>query len=104
MSSPHPDMNIEPYKVTKVPIMHSSPPHTPHQTWIIIAKGLPILPIWGWGGGRPTRPKARGLAQHGGPPCRLVESDPAGRDSLRDGRSMPPALMDHTTCHSLVWG
>jgi hypothetical protein len=86
--------NIEqPYKVTKVPIMHSSRPHTPHQTWIIIAKGLPI-----WGElGRPTKLKARGLAQYGGPPGRLMESDPAGRDFVRDGRSMPPALTDHST-------
>jgi hypothetical protein len=27
---------------------------------------------------RPVRPKARGLAQHGGPPGWLEESDPAG--------------------------
>jgi hypothetical protein len=40
------------------------------------------------------RPKARGLAQHGGPPGWLEESDPAGCD----GRPMPPALTDYTTC------
>jgi hypothetical protein len=38
------------------------------------------------------RPKARGLAQHGGPPGWLEESDPAGCDFVCDGRSMPPAL------------
>jgi hypothetical protein len=45
-------------------------------------------------------PKAIGLAQHGGPPGWL-ESDPAGCDSVYDGRSMPPALKDHTTCSGL---
>jgi hypothetical protein len=49
----------------------------------------------------PMRPKARGLAQRGGPPCWLKESDPAGCDFVRDGRSMPPALTDHTTCTGL---
>jgi hypothetical protein len=44
------------------------------------------------------RPKARRLAQNGGPPGWFEESDPAGRDFVRDGRSMPPDLMDHTTC------
>jgi hypothetical protein len=44
------------------------------------------------------RPKARGLAQHGGPPGWLEGSDPAGCDFVRDGRSMPPALTDHTSC------
>ncbi len=44
------------------------------------------------------RPKARILAQHGGPPGWLEESDPAGCD----GRSMPPALTDHTTCPRLL--
>jgi hypothetical protein len=34
------------------------------------------------------RPKARELAQHGGTPSRLEESDPAGCDFDRDGRSM----------------
>ncbi len=29
---------------------------------------------------RPMRPKARGLAQHGGPPGWLKGSDPAGND------------------------
>jgi hypothetical protein len=33
------------------------------------------------------RPKARGLAQHGGLPGWLKESDPAGCDFVRDGRS-----------------
>jgi len=32
------------------------------------------------------RPKTRGLAQHGGPPGWLEESDPAGCDFVRDGR------------------
>ncbi len=45
------------------------------------------------------RPKARVLAQHGGPPgCRLEESDQAECDFVHDGRSMPPALTDRTTC------
>ncbi len=35
---------------------------------------------------------ARGLAQHGGPSGWLEESDRAGCDFVRDGRSMPPAL------------
>ncbi len=47
------------------------------------------------------RPKARGLAPHGGPLGRLKESDPAGCDFVHDGRSTPPALTDHTTCHGL---
>jgi hypothetical protein len=46
----------------------------------------------------PMRPKARGLAQHGGPPGFLEESDPAGCDFVCDGRSMPPAPTDYTTC------
>jgi hypothetical protein len=40
----------------------------------------------GWGGGGqvvPMRPKSRGLAQHGGPPGGLEESDPAGCDFVR---------------------
>ena len=41
------------------------------------------------------------MAQHGGPPGWLEESDPAGCDFVRDGRSMPPALTDHTTCPGL---
>jgi hypothetical protein len=31
------------------------------------------------------RPKARGLAQHGGPPSWLEENDPAGVIFVRDG-------------------
>jgi hypothetical protein len=46
---------------------------------------------WCW----PMRPKARALAQHGGPLGWMKESDPV---ILCDGRSMPPALTDHTTC------
>jgi len=38
----------------------------------------------------------RGRARHGGPPGWLEESDPAGCDFVRDGRSMPPTLTDHT--------
>jgi hypothetical protein len=50
----------------------------------------------------PMRPKARGLAQHGGPPDWLEECDPAARwYFVRDRRSMPPALTDHTTCPGL---
>jgi hypothetical protein len=45
----------------------------------------------------PVRPKARGLAQHGGPPGWLEENDPGGSDFVRNGRSMSPALTDHTT-------
>ncbi len=50
---------------------------------------------------RQVSPKARGLAQYGGPPGWLVERDPAGCDFVRDGRSMPPALTDHTTCRGV---
>ncbi len=42
--------------------------------------------------------EGRGLTQHGGPPGWLEESDTAGSDFVRDGRSMPPALTDHSTC------
>jgi hypothetical protein len=45
--------------------------------------------------------KARGLTQHGGPPGWLGEIDPAECDFVCDGRSMPPALADHTSCLSL---
>ncbi len=48
----------------------------------------------------PMRPMARGLAQHGGPPGWLEESDPAGCDFVRDGRSMPPALRGP---HHMPW-
>ncbi len=47
------------------------------------------------------RPKARGLAQHGGPPGWLEESNSAWCNFVRDGRSMPPALTDYTTRPSL---
>jgi hypothetical protein len=47
------------------------------------------------------RLKARGMAQHGDPPGWLEESDPAGCDFLRDGRSMPPALTVHSACPNL---
>ena len=40
------------------------------------------------------RPKARGLAQHGGPSGWLEESDQQGFNFVRDGRSMPPALTE----------
>ncbi len=40
------------------------------------------------------RPKARGLAQHGGPPIWLEEIDPSGSDFVFDRRSMPPTLTD----------
>jgi hypothetical protein len=42
------------------------------------------------------------MAQHGGPPGWLEESDPARCDFVREGRSMPLALTDHTTCPSLT--
>ncbi len=45
----------------------------------------------------PVRPKARELAQHGAPPGWLEESDPAGCVLVRGGRSMLPAMTDHTT-------
>jgi hypothetical protein len=38
-----------------------------------------------------------GLAQHGGPPGWKEESDPVGCDFVRGGRSMLPALTDHST-------
>jgi hypothetical protein len=41
---------------------------------------------------RIMRLKARGLAQHGGPPDWLEESEPAGCVFVLDGRFMPPAL------------
>ncbi len=47
------------------------------------------------------RPKARGLAQHGGPPSWLQENDPAGCDFVRDGRSMQPLLTDRAACPGL---
>ncbi len=40
----------------------------------------------------------RGLAQHGSRPGWLEESDPVGCDFVRDGRSLPPALAQHTAC------
>jgi hypothetical protein len=49
----------------------------------------------------PMKLKARGLAQHGGPPGWLEESDPTGWDFVRDGRSMLPSLTDYTTCPGL---
>jgi hypothetical protein len=48
-----------------------------------------VVNIWAL---QPVRPKGRGLAHHGGPPGWLEESDRAGCDFVRDGRSMPPAL------------
>jgi hypothetical protein len=50
---------------------------------------------------QPMRPKASGLVQPGGPPGWLEESDPIGSDIVRDGRSMPPALTEHTICPGL---
>jgi hypothetical protein len=50
---------------------------------------------------QPMRLKARGLAQHGGTPGWLKESDPAGCDSVHDGRSILPAMIDHMTCTGL---
>jgi hypothetical protein len=47
------------------------------------------------------RPKARGLAEHGGLPGWLEESDSAGCDFVHDGRSMPPVLTDH--CLGLIY-
>jgi hypothetical protein len=49
----------------------------------------------------PTRPMARGLAQRGGPPGWLEDSDPAGCGFVRDGRSMPPAPANQNTCPGL---
>ncbi len=48
------------------------------------------------------RPRSTGLAQHGGPPNWLEKSDPAGGVVLYlIGRSIPPALTDHTSCPDL---
>ncbi len=47
------------------------------------------------------RQKARGLAQHGGLPGWLEQSDPPPFIICFDGQSMPPAPMDHTACPSL---
>jgi hypothetical protein len=47
------------------------------------------------------RPKARGLAQHDGPPGWVEESEPAGCDFVRDERSVPPVLTENTTCPGL---
>jgi hypothetical protein len=47
------------------------------------------------------RPKARRLAQHGGPPDWLEKSDPAECDFIRDGRSISPSMTDHTACPDL---
>jgi hypothetical protein len=47
------------------------------------------------------RPKARGMSQYGGPPGWLEESEPAGCDFVRDGRSMPLTLTDRTACPGL---
>ncbi len=44
------------------------------------------------------RPKARGLAQHGGLLGWLEESDPAGCDFVRDGRAVPPVFLYRTGC------
>ncbi len=46
-------------------------------------------------------PEAIVLAQHGGPPGWLEESDPAGCDFVRDGRSIPPPMTDRTACLGL---
>ncbi len=49
-------------------------------------------------------PKARGLAQHGGPPGWLEErSDPADCEFVRDGRSMPPAMPWHLLAGPIGW-
>ncbi len=45
---------------------------------------------------KPMRPKARRQTQQGGRPGWLEESDQAGCDSVRDERSMPPALTHRT--------
>jgi hypothetical protein len=52
----------------------------------------PICTLWWY----PIRAKgfSRGLAQQGGPPGWLEESDPAGCDFVRDRRSMAHALTD----------
>ncbi len=62
---------------------------------ILLAVGLIMLVAYRC---QPMRPKARGLAQHDGPLGWLEESDPAGGDFERDGRSLPPSLTDHTIC------
>jgi hypothetical protein len=47
------------------------------------------------------RPKARGLAQHGGPPVWLEEIDPAGVILYVTDGPCRPALTDHTNCPGL---
>jgi hypothetical protein len=49
----------------------------------------------------PMRLKARELVQHDGPPGWPEESNPAGYNFVHDGRSMPPALTDHSPCAGL---
>ncbi len=46
---------------------------------------------------KPMRLNIRALAQNDGPPGWPEQSDTAGCDFVRDGRSMTPALTDHTT-------
>ncbi len=59
--------------------------------------------------GIPTSPEGstnEAAGQRAGPARRPAwlageESDPTGCDFVRDGRSMPPALTEHTTCPGL---
>ncbi len=48
----------------------------------------------------PKRPKARGLAQHGGPPGWLEESNQAGVILYVIARAVPPAF---SILHRLPW-
>jgi hypothetical protein len=50
-----------------------------------------------------TSSKTTGLAQHSGPHCWLRVTQEGVILYLRHGRSMPPALTDHTACPP-VWG
>ncbi len=49
----------------------------------------------------PMRPNARKLAQHGGPPSYLEESEPAEWDCVVMDGPKPPSLTDRTACTGL---
>jgi hypothetical protein len=66
--------------------MHASQNATQWECAVLILS-LASRTIWGT-----MRPKARGLAQHGGPPGWLDESDPAGVIFVCDGRAISPAF------------
>ncbi len=55
-----------------------------HRTPLLAGLSVLVLAL-------PIKSKARWLAQHDGSPGWLEESDQAGCNFVRDGRSMPPA-------------